>query len=204
MASLRKMSSPFLNLYYFFKTIKSPMLSSISQWLLRHSTPRNVLLSGILFLVFIAGVLPWCQRYIEQAAGHAVEIIDLQLGKSPSNIATLLDSYGAEGRARYVQIETTVDVVYPIIYCLFYGLLLSWTLRNRRPGQIHLNSIVVAILIFDLLENVCSVVLARSFPNCSPTLMLLCTVLTHLKLATFILTSFAILILWLMPPKRPA
>jgi len=159
------------------------MLTQFSKWLLRQSSTRNTLIMAVLWLACGAGLMPLAQKYIEKAAGHPVEIIDLQVGKPASVIGELLESYGPAGRERYIRVQITADVVYPVVYTLFFGLLLSLVLRRFLPNLTRLNLLVLLPLAFDFLENICIILLNAAYPNPSPVLMQFCWVMTHLKFA---------------------
>jgi hypothetical protein len=127
------------------------------------------------------GLMPAAKRYIERAAGHPITLIDLNVGASATDIDTLLDSYGPAGRTRYIRVATTADVVYPIAYTLFFGLLSSWLLRRYAPRYKRLNLLILGTFCFDLLENTCIAILNSTFPHHSSAIAEVCTVSTYIK-----------------------
>lgn len=173
------------------------MLNRFSHWLLDYTTGTRMLGWLVLLLVFAVGVIPSAQRYIERAAGHPIEILDLQMGKSPAQVHQLLDSYGIEGRMRYITVQTTADVAYPLVYTFFFGLLLSWLLQRYAFGFKRLNLIVLLPFIFDLLENGCIVLLNWSFPEPRPVLAQICGVFTLLKFGWLAVVILVCLGVWL-------
>jgi len=67
-----------------------------------------------------------------------------------------------------MKIELTADIIYPIIYTLFYGLLISWLFqrgfKSNSPMQ-KLNVMPVGAWFFDLLENVGIVSMLLVYPS---------------------------------------
>jgi hypothetical protein len=67
-----------------------------------------------------------------------------------------------------MKIELTADIIYPIIYTLFYGLLLSWLLQRAykpdSPMQ-KLNAMPAGAWLFDLLENIGIVSMLSMYPS---------------------------------------
>jgi hypothetical protein len=87
---------------------------------------------------------------------------------TPTQAFEMIDKYGEAGRALYLKIELTADIIYPIVYTLFYGLLISWlfqrAFRADSPMQ-KWNMIPVGAWFFDLLENIGIVSMLAAYPS---------------------------------------
>jgi hypothetical protein len=80
----------------------------------------------------------------------------------------MIEKYGEAGRPLYMRIELTADILYPIIYTLFFGLFLSWLFqRGFLPGSPmqKLNVMPVGALVFDLLENMGIISMLTLYPS---------------------------------------
>jgi hypothetical protein len=87
------------------------MLNKISETLKKYA-------NGWLILVFLAGEMFF----------NAVIL--------PNQQAKIEAAYGEAGRASYRTFELTGDIIYPIVYTLFFALLVTW-LFQRQPDAKH-------------------------------------------------------------------
>jgi hypothetical protein len=69
-------------------------------------------------------LLPLVQGMMQGGQG-GVQPLDLMLFASPEKIFSMIKRYGEYGRPFYRGVELTVDIVYPIVYLFFFGLLIS-------------------------------------------------------------------------------
>ena len=90
--------------------------------------------SGWLVLVFLAGeiffnavILPAQQAKMETGP------IDLNLFYTPEKVYSMVESYGEAGRANYRLFELTGDIIYPIVYTLFF----RWRSRGSFSAVFH-------------------------------------------------------------------
>ncbi len=122
-----------------------------------------------LFLVeglFNAIILPGVQQKLIAASGGTGPI-DLLFFYTPETVYTMVASYGEAGRAMYRNFELIGDIIYPLVYTLFFSLLISWLFqRGFKPDSAmqKLNVIPVGTLIFDLLENIFIVIMLSIHP----------------------------------------
>ena len=83
-----------------------------------------------------------------------------------------------------MQIELTADIIYPIIYTLFFGLLISWlfqrAFRSDSPMQKY-NMTPVGAWFFDLLENAGIVSMLATYPSQPAALAWLTMIVGSLK-----------------------
>jgi hypothetical protein len=112
------------------------------------------------------------------------EPMDLQFFSTPAKLFAMAESYGEYGRAFYRNVEMTVDILYPIIYTLAFGLFISWLFRRGfKPDNKmqKLNVMPVGAWLFDLLENLGIVTLLSTFPAQLTAVAWLTTIFTMVK-----------------------
>jgi hypothetical protein len=124
----------------------------------------------ILFLLdaFFSGfLLPLVQEMIQDGKS-GVQPLDLMLFANPEKIFGMIERYGEFNRQFYRSIELTVDIVYPIVYLFFFGLLISWLFQRGFASTSPMrkfNIMPLGAWFFDLLENIVIVILLSVFPS---------------------------------------
>ncbi len=144
------------------------MISAISQKFHAWTTGWRVLFLFILNVVMTGYIMPVASAILALAANNSVLPLDLLFFYTPAEAFAMLDKYGAAGRALYLKIELTVDLLYPIIYTLFFGLLISWLFQRAFPADSKMqkwNVVPVGAWFFDLLENVGIVTMLAMYPS---------------------------------------
>ena len=140
----------------------------------------------ILFLLdgFFSGfLLPLIQGMMQDDKGGVLPL-DLMLFATPEKIFGMIQRYGEFNRPFYRNVELTVDIVYPIVYLFFFGLLISWLFqRGFAPNSPmrKFNIMPLGAWFFDLLENVFIVTLLSVFPSQPTALAWILTVLSTIK-----------------------
>jgi hypothetical protein len=116
---------------------------------------------------FFSGfLLPMIQRLLQGGQG-GIEPIDLQFFYTPDWAYGMMERYGAYNRLFYRNVELTVDIIYPIVYTLFFGLLISWLFQRGVSPESNirrLNVMPVGAWFFDLLENLGIVTMLTFYP----------------------------------------
>ncbi len=140
----------------------------------------------ILFLLdaFFSGfLLPLIQGMMQGGKG-GIQPLDLMLFATPEKIFGMLNEYGEYGRPFYRNVELTVDIVYPIVYLFFFGLLISWLFQrgfaSTSPMRKY-NIMPLGAWFFDLLENIVIVILISVFPSQPVTLAWILILLSSIK-----------------------
>ena len=143
------------------------MLANLSETLRKYA-------NGWLVLIFFAGeiffnavILPNQQAKMETAPGGTGPI-DLQLFYTPDEVYSMVESYGDAGRASYSMFELTGDIIYPIVYTLFFSLAITWLFQRCFPsnsGMQKYNVVPFGGWLFDLLENLGIVSMLSIFPS---------------------------------------
>lgn len=140
------------------------MFKKISDWFYKNSSGKILIFLFVGFLLFTVFSFPVLYRIFPQAM-EMVSLDDMKL-HSPTEILNIVDSWGVEGRNMQFWFHLTGDIVIPVLYFLFFGMLISFLLkRGLRPDSQwrYLNLIVLGAF-FDILENIFIAVLIKSYP----------------------------------------
>lgn len=100
--------------------------NTIHRWAELRATRRNLILSGVLWLVSAAGVVALQARVATLTGGRPVP--DVVPFYTPQQLSTLIDQYGEVGRRAFLQF-TLYDALYPFAAYGFALLLLASLLR---------------------------------------------------------------------------
>ncbi len=144
------------------------MLDAISQKFHQWTTGGRVLFLLVADAVMMGYIMPVASAILELAANNSVLPLDLMFFYTPAQAFAMLDKYGPAGRELYMKVELTADIIYPIIYTLFFGLLISWLFQRAfRPDSKmqKWNAAPVGAWFFDLLENIGIVTMLSLYPS---------------------------------------
>jgi hypothetical protein len=140
----------------------------------------------VLFLLdgFFSGLLlPLIQGMMQGGKG-GIQVLDLMLFATPEKIFGMIERYGEYNRPFYRGVELTVDIIYPIVYLFFFGLLISWLFQrgfaSNSPMR-KLNVLPLGAWFFDLLENIVIVILLSVFPSQPTALAWILTLISTVK-----------------------
>jgi hypothetical protein len=152
------------------KTVKETftMLNTISEKFHSWTTGWRVIIMLIADALMMGYIMPLAGGIMALAANNSVMPLDLMFFYTPTQAFEMMDKYGEAGRAIYMKIELTADIIYPIIYTLFYGLLLSWLLQRAFRSDskmMKMNVMPVGAWFFDMLENVGIVSMLGMYPT---------------------------------------
>lgn len=176
------------------------MFTRLSGLLHRYAKGWLILVLFVLDVLFNVIILPRTQAALEATSG-GVGPIDLQFFYTPEKVASMIEAYGEAGRSTYRLFELTGDILYPIIYTLFFSLLLSWLLQRAFAGDSSvrlLNVVPFGAWLFDLLENLSIVIMLSMYPSTSVLIAWAATLFTIVKwvfaIATIVLIVFAFIL----------
>lgn len=184
------------------------LIARLSQW----ATRRNVLLLLAVYLLIVAVILPAAQTRIEAASG-GVGPLDLVPYYGADQAYSMIEAYGPEGRPFYLLIELTVDIIYPVIYSLFFSLTILYFLNRQaagRPGLLRLALLPFAGLICDFVENAGIVTMLLAYPAQLSLVGTLTGIVTTLKWIFAVLSILSLLyalgtaVMARLNPPRPA
>lgn len=174
----------------------------------RLATPRAIV-ALFLTMVWLSGVFGFRSKRLGELAGTDVTIIDGAFFSTPAKLHALVASYGDAGRALYRTSELTLDLLFPVVYGLFFVLALAWAVPrglSPTPGRRALWLPIVAA-VADLCENVGIAILLSVFPARQPVVEAITTIATPVKFLALI-SSLGLLVLalvcWFRKAPAPA
>ena len=158
---------------------------------------RTVLVLFGVVAVFNAVVFPTiARRLTDVTRQHMVAPLDLKLSYTPDEAYATIGTLAPDARRFYVIVETTVDILYPMVYALFFYLLTRWLL-DRSPARVRwvdrATVIPFAAMIADWLENTGIVVLVDFYPTRLDPLAWLTSGVTTTKWVCLVLTGALLL-----------
>jgi ABC-type dipeptide/oligopeptide/nickel transport system permease component len=185
------------------------MWKQLSDWIHRVSSSRITLFALIIFLLFIALVLPGQASKAEANIGSASSP-DMSFYYTAGDLYKMAEAYGEEGRRAYVRARFTFDVVWPLVYTLFLCTGISWIyLRAFASGSLWqlANLIPVFAASCDYLENISTSLVMIRYPNPTAVVDVLAAAFTIMKWillsGSFILLLLGVVMgLWQLARKR--
>jgi hypothetical protein len=173
------------------------MLNMISQKFHAWTTGWRVIILLIAESLMMFYIMPLAAGIMAFAANNSVMPLDLMFFYTPDQAFQMMDKYAEAGRSVYLKIELTADIIYPIIYTLFFGLLLSWLFQRAfkpdSPMQ-KWNVMPVGAWVFDMLENAGIVSMLMMYPSKPEVMAWLTMLFGSLKWAFFLLTMGLVLV----------
>jgi len=143
------------------------MVTRFSNQLVRLATGRNLLFLFLLFLLTTSVIFPLMSSLIEDPTGE-LEKIDTKLYYTSAELYEILDAYGDQSRRVYALSHLTADVLFPLVYAFFFGLLIAYIFQrafSKDSWVQRLNLVPFLLLIFDLIENLGIVILLLAYPT---------------------------------------
>lgn len=143
------------------------MLNTISEKFHSWATGWRVILLMIADALMVGYIMPAAAAIMALAANNSVMPLDLMFFYTPEQAYAMIEKYGEQGRMLYMRIELTADLIYPIIYTLCFGLLISWLFqRGFKPDSPmqKWNAMPAGAWLFDLLENIGIVSMTSMYP----------------------------------------
>ena len=160
------------------------------------SSGRIVLFSFILTMAVYLLMLLYTIPKVESFA-PGIALFDLSpAGYSYQHATSLFEALGETGRSVYLYQQLPADFIYPGLFAISYSLLLIWLFaKSFKPdSKIFYLAIVPALGgLFDYLENVCIVLMIKSFPDLSQELVTVASSFSVLK--SIFTTGFFLLLL---------
>lgn len=155
---------------------------------------------SLLFIATMAVYLTMLLYSIPAVNSFAPELklFDLSpTGYTPGYAISLLESLGYEGRATYLTLQLPLDFLYPGLFAVTYSLLLTWLFSKgaEDDSRIFYFSLVPMLAgLFDYIENVFIVIMLKSYPDISSSIVESASLFTVLK--SGFSTAFFILLFW--------
>lgn len=173
----------------------SSRLHKFSKWCYEIAGLPVIAASVAIFMVFVVLVLPNMAGRLSSITG-VDRSPDTSFIYSSSDLYAMAEAYGAEGRAYYIYQRFTFDLIWPLVYLLFFAALITLLFRRFPVGNSLrlMNLLPFAAVLFDLLENTGAAIVMYRYPL--PTLLLanLVPLFTFLKWFFIALSVLAIVI----------
>lgn len=159
-----------------------------------HKLAKSWLILLILFFVFFLLALVIFPAFSSQSP--KMISLDGPSFYSPQQIFSIIETWGEIGRSLQLWFHLTWDVLVPVLGLFLIGLSISWlTQRGFKPKSKMQKANLVALgSIFDLLENLCIVILILFYPSNSIIVAWLKTIFTSIKYFFGIVIILVILI----------
>jgi hypothetical protein len=165
--------------HHFFDT--KPMQQHIIRFL-THGRTSVVLLGVYLFMALV--VMNYGSNTMNALAGKTIQPLDLHFSYTSEQVHALFTELNEKGRAFYALFELAADTAYPVVYTLFMCSLIGFGWKKvilAQPPQYWLLLLPLTTFIFDLLENICIVVLLRNYPVMPDNIVVWGSLFTSLK-----------------------
>jgi hypothetical protein len=151
----------------------------------------------LILLAFAVEIFFFTQLAPAMQAQLAAGPLDLKPFYTPDQAFVAIESYSPEARAAYRAFELTADIVHPIAYVLFYGLLMSVLLQRAFPSASAFQKFNIAPAVswvFDMIENICIITMLSVYPSKPALVAWISGISTSLKWAFFAATMIMILV----------
>ncbi len=129
-------------------------MQKIAAWLYQKTTLSVVIAASIIFIFFMVAVLPPMANRLSEIAGVSVSP-DTSFIYNATDLYTMAEDYGDQGRSYYIYSRFTFDLVWPLAYLFFLTAVISYLFKtNRWRSKLPLvNLLPLLAFLFDLLEN---------------------------------------------------
>ena len=157
-------------------------MNTLALFLNRIASWKSLVLLLILYVSFPAYFLKNAEETINQKAGKIVGPIDLTMGYNPERTLQMVSAYGNDARDYYASVEMTVDILYPLVYALLFGVILTLLFRKKSYAPpLWVNALPFVMQGVDYLENISIVILLKSFPDTLYSVAAFCEVVKLFK-----------------------
>jgi hypothetical protein len=164
---------------------------------------KHVLIFLIVYLIFPILIFPLSGEYQQNQSGSTAPPLDLAFGFSPGEAFNRIEAYGKTGRKLYAISAMTIDVAYPVIYSIFFSILILFLLKKTGLQTINLMNLALfpfCAALSDLFENAGIVGLLSSYPDKFKALAIFTSGANILKwsfVMVVVLIIFMLLFIWL-------
>lgn len=156
------------------------MMTALYQRIHRLATWSVVALLSVAIVLCVQGFI-WRQA----ALGWSNQVLDARLGYTPAEAQQVLAAMGAPGRHLYATTQLTLDVIFPLVYGLFFAVLM---VRLYRLEQAKILFAPLLMVVADLAENVLTTMLAWSYTGQISALAWLAAGCTAVKWIALVIT----------------
>ena len=170
-------------------------LKQLSERLYDLLTPPILAVAAALFLLFMLVVLPGMAARTAEMTGGAPSP-DTSLFYTARDLYEMAEIYGEAGRAFYISTRFTFDIIWPLVYLLFFTAVITAVFRPFAPTSLwrKANLLPGGGAIFDFLENTGASVVMYRYPLSTPLVAELTPVFTFVKWLLIAASMAAILL----------
>jgi len=158
-------------------------VDKLSKWLYQISSGWVTLVAVVIFILFSALVLPG-QSARGQSQGLDTGSPDLSIYYSAERLYEMAGAYGEQGRADYVRVRFTFDLIWPLVYTFFLTITISWVYKwlftSQNPWQ-RVNLLPLLGMTCDYLENISTSLVIYRYPAQTQIIDWLAGVFTTMK-----------------------
>ena len=158
------------------------------------SLPSILIQLGVL-TIFSTYLFPKYHEPIKAVATKKYQTLDVKIGYDKPFVIDLFENIGEKGRLQYARIEKELDLIFPILYTLFFYSLINYLCI--KTGTINPSKFSAFVLIgafADLGENTIILYCLNTFPNDIPAkLVSFGSILTIIKITSICLSAITII-----------
>jgi len=120
----------------------------------------------VVFLLFTVFILPYMSERLAEMTGVTISP-DTSFLYSAGDLYAMAESYGDTGRAYYIMQKYTFDILWPVVYLLFFLVVLTYIFRYTGMSRFAhtVKLLPVYAFLFDLLENLAAAVVMYRYPR---------------------------------------
>ena len=173
------------------------MLDTISKKFHAWATGWRVIILMIAESLLMFYIMPLAAGIMAFAANNSVLPLDLMFFYTPAQAFEMIDKYGEAGRSVYLKLWLPADIIHPILYTLFFGLLLSWLFQRAFQPESNMqrwNVMPAGAWLFDMLENAGIVSMLMMYPSRPEIMAWLTMLFGSLKWAFVVVTMVLVLV----------
>jgi len=159
------------------------MLQKLIVWQQQWAIKKILFILALGYLIFPFYLLP---QILPEG-----RILDLHLYYSAEYAYDLIKSYGDYNRERYVIGSATIDMIYPLYYATFLGLILRFFIDKIDSDNCwqYFSLAPYVIMIIDFSENLTIIAMLSMFPDHNDSLAMLASALTSIKWLLFFIVG---------------
>jgi hypothetical protein len=164
--------------------------------LLNWASWRNILIAWVALVAFSVVAMEPAYSRLRGFSGGA-EALDLLIVYRPDKAYDMIAAYGEQGRRYYATITLTLDVIFPFLSALTFGLTLARVFRRAfsNEGALHRAIFVpVGAMVADFLENAGLITMLLSYPRRLTIIALLASSFSTVKWTAVAAESLLVLI----------
>ena len=143
------------------------MLKNLSKWVQKISHGWVTISIFVLFILFTAFVLPG-QASSAQVNTGIDRSPDMSFLYSANDLYQMAQAYGEQGRASYIKVRFTFDLIWPLVYMAFLTTTISWSYQKAFKPDSFLqlaNLVPIFGMLFDYLENIAAAIVMGRYPT---------------------------------------